>query len=149
MRQFQFALETLLRLRRHTEDRAKQEYADQQRRVEEEKTMLEQLQTARLQTEAQARQARLQEVNMILEKACDNYRRRLGEQIHQAHATLQQLEEELVRQREILLGAQRAVKVLEKLKARRYTEYLKAARRQEQIFLDEIGISHFQPIRNH
>lgn len=149
MKHFQFALETLLRMRRHAEERISQEFADQQRRVEEQKRKIEDMNQSRMEAENRERAAVQPSacVDLVMEQACDEYVRRLGESIRRAQAELDAMLAELERQRNVLIQAQREVKILEKLRERRYAEYLKTARRLEQGFLDEIGISHYQAQR--
>ncbi|MCD4813472.1 flagellar export protein FliJ [bacterium] len=144
MQPFQFGLATLLRIRCKMEERAKNEFNDQQRRVLEQTKLLEQLMEDRKTAEVKAKAAGRETVDLALEKNCAEYIQTLRYRIEAAQLRLNQLSEALEQLRDNYIQAQQAVKILEKLKEHRYSDYLKEARRQEQNFLDEVAISHFK-----
>lgn len=144
MRQFRFGLETLLRIRQRMEEKARREFGEQLRRVNDQERHLAQLTEERARVEAEAKAAAQAQVDLVLEKSCVEYGHGLQIRIESAFESLQVMHAELDLRRKAWHQAQQDVEVLDKLKDKRYTEYLKSARRHEQSFLDEIAASHYQ-----
>jgi len=144
MQQFRFGLQTLLRIRQRMEARAKNEFSDQMRRVNKQEEYLTGLLEEQKHLEEKAKQAARVQVDVAVEKSCADYSQTLWQRIEQAGIKLEQLKTELERRREALIQAQQEVKILEKLRERRYAEYIKEVRRREQYFLDEVASTRFQ-----
>lgn len=64
----------------------------------------------------------------------------LHEQLQQAVEALQEAEAEVAAARDELIEAARAKQVMERLRDRHFEEYVRESRRQEQKFLDEVGV---------
>lgn len=140
MRKFRFTLQTLLRIRRRLEKRCQQEYADQKFRVETHQDHLARSRSELLEREIQARLPAPGAVDLAIKRAFTDYQTRLREQIAKDQAKLVFLEEELKKRQQALARAARAVKVLEKLKFRRYQEHRLEGNRLEQNRLDEVAV---------
>jgi flagellar FliJ protein len=138
MRRFEFGLKTVLKVRRSTEERLKQEYANQTRRLNEEYRKLETLSAQVLASEEEARAAQSNQVDLALERAYCDYLQTLERRLTKTRERIVLLESELKRQQAVLLQARRAVKVLEKLRERRWAEYHKKSQQQEQKNLDDL-----------
>jgi len=138
MRRFEFGLKTVLKVRRSTEERLKQEYANQTRRLNEEYRKLETLSAQVLASEEEARAAQSNQVGLALERAYCEYLQSLERRLAKTRERIVLLETELKRQQAVLLQARRAVKVLEKLRERRWAEYHKKSQQQEQKNLDDL-----------
>jgi flagellar FliJ protein len=138
MRRFEFGLKTVLKVRRSTEERLKQEYANQTRRLNEEYRKLETLSAQVLASEEEARAAQSNQVDLALERAYCEYLQSLERRLAKTRERIVLLETELKRQQAVLLQARRAVKVLEKLRERRWAEYHKKSQQQEQKNLDDL-----------
>jgi flagellar FliJ protein len=138
MRRFEFGLKNLLKVRQTTEDRLKQEYALQSRRLADEYRKLEILLAQILASEGDARAAQAGAVDINLERTYFEYLQALERRLIKTRAHIAGLEADLQRQQGALLQARRAVKVLEKLRERRWAEYAKKTQRQEQKSLDDL-----------
>lgn len=144
MQAFRFNLQILMRIRRKTEERAKNEFSQQLYGVNQQQQLLNNLLLERESTEQRAKQAAHDQIDMAIEKSCAEYSQALAYKIEEAGNSLEQLKIELARRQEAMVQAQQAVKVLDKLYERRYAEYLKEAKREENNFLDEIASQHYQ-----
>lgn len=140
MRRFEFGLKNVLKVRQTTEERLKQEYAQQTRRLADEYRKLETLSAQILASEKETRAARSGGLDINLERRYFEYLQALERRLLKNRAQIAVLETELKRQQGVLLQARRAVKVLEKLRERRWAEYAKKARRQEQKSLDDLTL---------
>lgn len=138
MRRFEFGLKTVLKVRQSTEERLKQEFAQQARQLSEEYRNLEKLSAQILASEKQVRASQGGAVDLNLERAYFEYLQALERRLSKSRERIQLMEAELRRQQEILLQARRAVKVLEKLREKRWAEYHKKIQRQEQKNADEL-----------
>jgi flagellar FliJ protein len=125
-------------MRQTTEDRIKQEYADQSLRLTEEYRKLEDLIVQMTQSEAGARKAQNGCVDVSLEQAYGQYLLTLEQRIQKTKERITVMETELKRQQDALIQARKTVKVLEKLRERRWAEYHKASERQEVKSMDDL-----------
>jgi flagellar FliJ protein len=139
MRKFHFSLTTVLKVRQQAEKRTKQEYLDQKKSLQFEMQHLETLLTALSQCESEARPADNEFLDLVLARAQRNYLALLEKKILKTRERIRWLEEDLTRLQIAWMEAQKAVKVLERLKERKYADYRKNAQQQEQKFIDDIS----------
>jgi flagellar protein FliJ len=140
MRRFDFGLKNVLKVRQSTEERLKEEYAHQTRCLAEEYRKLEALTAQARSAEGEARAAQAGQVDLSLERSYFEYLQALERRLAKAQDRIALLETERLRQQAVLLQARRAVKVLEKLRERRWAEYHKKSLRQEQKNLDDLSL---------
>lgn len=141
MKKFKFNLAALLRIRKRLEERMRQEFSDQKRRVDTQQNRLNQLVRDRENADRQLRLNKVEQVSMALMRSMDEYLQHVQKSVHQAEAELELLKDELKKRREAMIKAQQDVTVLEKIKETRLQDYQKELSKQEQAFLDEMAIS--------
>lgn len=149
MRKFHFGLVTVLKVRQQAEKRARQEFLDQKKRLAEEIRHLEVLLTTLSQCESDARPRDNEFLDVVLVKAQRNYLQLLEGKILKSRDAIRWLETDVQRLQRAWVQAQKAVKVLERLKARRYAEYQKHAQQQEQKLLDDMSLIRHQASQEH
>jgi flagellar FliJ protein len=137
-------LNTIRKLREQTRDERRRDVAQA---LEAERILLAQLRDVEAEIEAtRDRTRRLGEVGALdVEQLIHSrrYESLLKSQLAALHAQLKQVNEELERRRQLLVEADREVKVLEKLEERaRQQEEYRAARREARQ-LDEVAIRRF------
>lgn len=136
---FQFRLQKILDLRHHQEKDIKNQLAILTKELQIEKNRLHDLKLEQNKV--------LSEINLMIGKRIDidelqwkrNYILKLDNDIKLQKKVIVHLEEEHKNKIAQYIEITKKVKVLEKLKDKKYQEYIKEDERQEQYVLDEIG----------
>ena len=140
MAQFRFRLQSIVAMREAEREQSRREVAellaaehtlrDQQRGLEQE---LGQQQNRGRTPTATGR------IDVRRLAATESYVTRLRARLHALHAEAESLGELLVAAQQVLLGAEREVRVLEKLRERQLDDFRRAAARAESKQLDEVA----------
>jgi flagellar protein FliJ len=146
MRKFAFKLQTVLKVRRQTEKRQKQEYFEYKRRLLEELRRLTHLEAQVHQAAADARLREQGCFEVAVEQAYCDYLALLQDRIRTCQATISEMQEELERRLHTLIQARRGVKILEKLRSHQIRDYRQECRRGERRFFDEMALLRRQPV---
>ncbi len=147
MKKFKFNLAVLLKIRKRYEERIIQEFSDQQRRVMQQEAIKEQLLLVRSKKSREYKMFKTGTMDMVKDKAYDQYLTRLQKDISQAEQHLGMLKQELETLRQRLVRARKEVSALEKLKEQRWDQHQQALSKEEQRLLDEVAINHAQDQR--
>lgn len=143
MRRFVFNLETLLRHRRHLEEREREKLAWIHYRLETERQRLAELQARHADTRREMAQEKLPHYDTEEVGRYRSFLDRLEREIEQASARIRTLHAELEKQTELWVERSKDKKVLEKLRGKREREHLAAADKLEQKAVDEIVVTRF------
>ncbi|MEW6517313.1 MAG: flagellar export protein FliJ [candidate division FCPU426 bacterium] len=149
MHQFHFGLETLLRIRRRQLEQAQEEFVRQQQAVIRCESELERQHADQAHLEEEVRASEGREVEVARARNYREYGRRLAARLLETQERLSAAKAELEKRRLQWMEAQQTVKTLEALRERRYTEYLKEARREEQNWLDEVALAFRKALPKH
>lgn len=138
-KRFQFRLEPVLRVRGAQEDEARRAFAAAQRAAQEQARKLADIATQERRARAEMADTRRGPVNLVRVRLEEGYLVGVGRRIDREKQTLaKKLEEQFVK-RTAFVEARKKVRVLERLKERRQTEYRREVEREEQKTLDEVG----------
>ena len=138
MKKLRFRLQTILYVANTREMLALEEFAAVTQKVSTERTTLQNLLRELDYTRNIAYMGNLFELKM---KA--SYSAVLQKQIELSRLRLIKLEKEMEIKRLELVEKMRDRQLLENLKGKAWIKYKKEAEREEQLFLDEIGVTHF------
>lgn len=139
MRRFRFSLETVLRVRRHTEDLACRRLAEAEHRVRQQETRLAGVDRLIAQTQNDLRRAGEDPTTAQSLHAYIRYLNRLAEDRQETLSALARRREEHEQRRHERAEAGKQVRMLERLRERQYREWLAHADKVEREILDEIG----------
>lgn len=143
MRRFVFNLETLLRHRKHLEEREREKLAWIHYRLETEKQRLAELLDRHAETRREMAQEKLPRYDTEEIGRYRSYLDRLEHEIEQASARIRTLRSELEKQTELWVERSKDKKVLEKLRGKKEREYFSAMDKLEQKAVDEIVVTRF------
>jgi len=144
MKKFQFKLEPALRHRKHLEDIKKKELAEIFRELREAQDFLRSLEEDFKKTQGNIE--REESIKIIdIEKILlyESYLIYVKRLVEQTRIKIGEIEKKLDKKRLEFIKASKAKKVLERLKEKRYFEYMKDMETLEQKFIDEMGIIKF------
>lgn len=138
-RRFRFSLQALLELRKRSEDRLKMELSGRMRKLQEESSILK--------GHIDARKERNRELGSLLAKGVErgkidiyrNFIRGTDEKIKQTEQRISLCKDEMERTRKSLVEASKKRKGLEKMKEKRWKDYLTGVEKMERKLLDEIA----------
>ncbi|MDR0609016.1 MAG: flagellar export protein FliJ [Planctomycetaceae bacterium] len=138
---FQFRLEPLITIRDNTLKEKQGELAkayEARRIVEEKQRQLQQELAENVETGRQRLQTGIIDIDFLL--GLRRHEAYLNAQIEFVHGHLRQIDEEIERRRNAVLEANKELKIIEKLKEKRYEKYRTEENRKETIRLDEIAV---------
>ncbi len=139
-KRFRFNLETVLKIRQQREDAAKRVVAARLRQIAEVEGEIAGLQTQiRLEIDAFRRSHAQGRIDVTRITRHRHWLIQLDQGVLIARHRMSELQQELARERAVLTEARKQVRVLEKLKERRYQRYRKELARAEARENDEIG----------
>jgi flagellar FliJ protein len=139
---FKFPFETLIKERKVRRDEAERDYRIALSKVEEQKAVQTQMKSAL--KDALNETQNIKKTGGMLASALVSYEEFVqGQKVKiQRHGkTIKGLEDIAEEKRKILVEAARDLKVLEKLKEKRYTQFKQEVRKKEMKLLDEIAIT--------
>ena len=138
---FRFRLEVVRRIRRQAQDAQRRVVADAIRAVGTVEQRIDRLTQTLGNTVEQARDAQqARRLDLMSLRGHQFYRGWLHRRILESHAELSQRRAELVRERTRLGEVTKQLKVIEKLREKHWTRYLKEIRREEQAAFDESAL---------
>jgi len=142
MARFQVRLQKVLEARISLEDQAKREFGDAQRKLHEEKLVLEDLfaVTDSFRIEMAVRRREGSTVRQFRDDLQQDWmnKRRISDQKHR----IKKSEEMVEKKRQKLVQAMKDRKVMEKLREKHYDEFVKDVRLEEMKFADDIAGIH-------
>lgn len=146
MHKFAFRLESVLKLKTQMEDNAKNNLARATKELENQKTYLEQLKNVN--------DASINSLTVEVDEGIPVYRVRLynnylslmKEKIVNQKENVNVAEHNVDTNREVLIKAMQERKVLEKLKDKKFDEYIKDQNKAEQLGIDELNSFKFKDI---
>ena len=150
MKAFRFRLATLERVRRKERDEQRRKVAEVSEQVEMVRRRLDSL-TATIGESLEGGRS-VQQVGVVNVETLMQYqsmRAAIHRQIEESEAELIKHKEALASQRELLVEASRRLKVIEKLREKKYKEFLQEQSRLERIESDEIANVQFVLSQNH
>jgi flagellar FliJ protein len=139
-RRFRFNLDPVLRYREIIEDQRKREFAEMNRRLNEEKLRREEMQRER--TAMQEEIVRGFENREPFQTVVASYNMvgRMDNEVAESRRREQQLQLELEKRRQAMVAARMDTRIMESLKERRKEEFVREEDRLEQNLLDELSI---------
>ena len=139
-RRFRFNLQPVLRYREIIEDQRKREFAEMNRRINEERLRREEMQRER--TAMQEEIVRGFENREPFQTVVASYNMvgRLENEVAESFRREQQLQAELEKRRQAMIAAGVDKKIMESLKERRREEFVREEDRLEQNLLDELSV---------
>ena len=144
MATFKFRLETLLKLREAARDECRAKLGEA---VQAEQVLQRQMSQVAFELSTMREQARTSgrvgEVNVDLLLSAHRYELLLHSQHQQLDAQAQQVAEEIERRRQVVVEADKQVRILEQLRDKQRAEFEFAERRQEMKNLDEVAGQQF------
>ncbi len=138
MKKFRFSLQKVLDVAQTEEKIALEEFAKAQKIFLDEKTKLK-----RWQKELALLRTRISLKDIVELKNQGSYGLVLQKQIEFSEQKLLELEAELENKRQVLIEKMKRRQLLENLKGKALLKYQKELAREEQLFLDEIGVTRF------
>lgn len=142
MKRFSFRLESLLNLRRAAEDQARRAWADARRAAAVQQAAVVELQTQeRLARLEQAESQKRPELSVAELLGHQRHQVALAKRVQSARTRLAELELAATQARDALVVASRALKILEKLREKKLSEWKVEFLKQEQSALEEPRIA--------
>lgn len=138
MAQFSFSLQTVLNFRRAKEGQAKEKLAGALQFCQREEEILENYQNKLVESLVPVPCGKLDLDRMVLG---EKYQETLEERIHMQTTRVLQAERSVDACRSQLEKARQELHMLEKLKEKRYCQYLYEENRREQLVLDDLSLS--------
>ncbi|MEW6620448.1 MAG: flagellar export protein FliJ [bacterium] len=141
---FNFRLERVLEVKKYNEDKLKTQLAHLKREYLQQENLLWSLQED-LQTQIFLLGERQKNLTLTIEEIIwgYNYIVKLRENIENQKKRLNELNEEIKEVTKKLIGASQEKQILENLKERKFEEFKLGVEKQEQEFMDEVGISRY------
>ncbi|MFH1564022.1 MAG: flagellar export protein FliJ [Nitrospirota bacterium] len=140
---FNFKLERVLQVKKHKEDELKTQLADLKREYIWEESALWTLEE-NLQEQFVILIEKQKKLNNTVEIIWSyNYINRLRQDIETQKKKLEELSEKIKELTQKLIGASQEKQVLENLKQRKFIQFKREIEKQEQEFLDEVGITRY------
>ncbi|MBI4231910.1 flagellar export protein FliJ [Candidatus Peregrinibacteria bacterium] len=136
---FNFRLEPVLEYRRMLEEKAKRAFAMARREVLLQNITILNFMTEQEKGKMELRKLKVGKVDILTLRQQEAYLNSLVRKIAKAYDELRVLMDKESKKRKELSEATKQVKVIERLKERRYKEYLYGVAREEQKVLDEVG----------
>lgn len=141
MAPFRFKLQQVLDYRAQLEDKAKMEFAEAQKRYEEQTALVNRLRQLHAETEAKLFRAQKQAEMWLLR----NYLQGLGTDIAKAESDLLKMAQAMNRARQNLVKKSQERKLLDKLKETQAKRHAKEERFKEQQQFDETATLRYKP----
>ncbi len=146
MQKFGFRLESVLKLKTQMEDNAKNSLARAARELEYQKDYLGQLE--------QVKEDSMQTLNSSVDKGIPVYEVRnynnffglMKNKINNQKVNVNNAQKDVDINREALIHAMQEKKILEKLKDKKYEEYIKEQSKAEQLLIDELNSYKFKDV---
>lgn len=138
-KRFAFRLERLLEIRRTFEDRLKRELGAANRAIYDKQRDILQLLVEEDRTKVELRRIKIRELDLVEIRMNEQYLNAVGRKIVREYRTLQQLQEAATAKRRELTEASKGVRVLERLREKKFEEWRRETDLEERKFLDEVA----------
>ena len=142
-RRFSFRLEPVLNYRRVVEDTKKKEFALVKKDIVEQNKKITFLLREEDKVKMEIKEMEKGEIDVVKVRHYISYLNTLNNNIMREIGVLTKLNEKEVAKRRELSEATKGVKVIERIKERRYSEYMYEVGREERKVLDEVGQNMF------
>ena len=146
MASFKFRLQKVLDYKQQVEDTKKQELFHLMKIFHEEEKVLIKLHELLLKKLSEFEEKQQGELDILELLFYSGYISRLNGEIEQQREKLKEIARQITQKREEVIAASKERRIMEKLREKKYKEFMKEESRREQKFLDEIGNNAF--VRN-
>jgi flagellar FliJ protein len=146
MQKFAFRLQSVLKLKEQMEDNAKNNLARATQELENQKVYLEELKNENDASINSLTEEVYEGIPVYRVRLYNNYFSLMKEKIVNQKENVNIAEHNVDTNREVLIKAMQERKVLEKLKDKKFDEYLKEQNKAEQIGIDELNSFKFKDI---